>query len=52
MEPTLEQLARLLADSGDYRVTSRRGPLTEYHPPDDLPKLVAVVADLENDRHQ
>jgi DNA polymerase III subunit epsilon len=47
MEPALEQMARLLAESGDYRVTSRLGPLTEYHPPDDIPKLVAAVLDVE-----
>ena len=42
MEPTLEQMARSLVESGDYRVTSRLGTLTEYHPPDDTPKLVAA----------
>ena len=47
MEPTLEHMARLLAESGDYRVTSRLGPLTEYHPPDNSPKLVAAVVDVE-----
>jgi DNA polymerase III subunit epsilon len=47
MEPTLEQMARLLAESGDYRVTSRLGSLAEYHPPDDTPKLVAAVVDVE-----
>jgi DNA polymerase III subunit epsilon len=47
MEPTLEQMARLLAKSGDYRVTSRLGALTEYNPPDDIPKLVAAVVDVE-----
>jgi DNA polymerase-3 subunit epsilon len=47
MEPTLEQMARLLAESGDYRVSSRLGALTEYHPPDELPKLVAAVVDVE-----
>src|SRR5215469_2536764 len=30
MEPTLEQMARLLAESGDYRVTSPLGPQDEY----------------------
>ena len=34
-------------ESGDYRVTSRLGPLTEYHPPDNSPKLVAAVVDVE-----
>src|SRR5271169_2560841 len=47
MEPTLEQMARLLAESGDYRVTSRLGALIEYHPPDNHPKLVAAVVDVE-----
>ena len=47
MEPTLEHMARLLAESGDYRVTSRLGTLTEYHPADDIPKLGAAVVDVE-----
>jgi DNA polymerase III subunit epsilon len=47
VEPTLEQMARLLAETGDYRVTSRLEALTEYHPPDDIPKLVAAVVDVE-----
>ena len=47
MEQTLEQMARSLVESGDYRVTSRLGPLTEYHLPDDTPKLVAAVVDVE-----
>src|SRR5215467_7902930 len=47
MEPTLEQMARSLVESGDYRVTSRLGTLTEYHPADDTPKLVAGVVDVE-----
>ena len=47
MEPTLEQMARLLAESGDYRVTSRLEPLAEYQPSDDTPKLVAAVVDVE-----
>jgi len=40
-------MARLLADSGDYRVTSRLGSLAGYHPPDNIPKLVAAVVDVE-----
>lgn len=28
MEPTLEQMARSLVESGEYRITSRLGPLT------------------------
>ena len=47
MEPTLEQMARLLAESGDYRVASRLEALAEYHPPDNNPKLVAAVVDVE-----
>ena len=47
MEPTLEQMARSLVESGDYRVTSRLAPQTEYHPPDSTPKLVAAVVDVE-----
>jgi DNA polymerase-3 subunit epsilon len=47
MEPTLEQMARSLVESGDYRVSSRLEPQAEYHPPDDTPKLVAAVVDVE-----
>jgi Exonuclease len=47
MDPTLEQMARSLIESGDYRVTSRLRPQDEYHPPDNLPKLVAAVVDVE-----
>ena len=47
MEPTLEQMARSLAESGDYRLTRRLEPQTEYHPPDNNAKLVAAVADVE-----
>jgi len=47
MEPTLEQMARSLAESGDYRLTRRLEPQTEYHPPDNSPKLVAAVVDVE-----
>src|SRR5215471_16017729 len=47
MEPTLEQMARSLAESGEYRVTSRLGTPTEYHSPDSTPKLVAAVVDVE-----
>jgi DNA polymerase III subunit epsilon len=47
MEPTLEQMARSLVESGDYRVTSRLEPQAEYHPPDTSPKLVAAVVDVE-----
>jgi hypothetical protein len=44
---SLEQMARSLVDSGEYRVTSRLEPLAEYHPPDNSPKLVAAVVDVE-----
>jgi DNA polymerase-3 subunit epsilon len=47
MEYSLEQMARSLVESGDYRVTSRLEPQTEYYPPDDSPKLVAAVVDVE-----
>jgi DNA polymerase-3 subunit epsilon len=47
MEPTLEQMAQSLVASGDYRVTSRLGLQTEYHPRDDIPKLVAAAVDVE-----
>ena len=47
MEPTLEQMARSLVESGSYRVTSRLEAQTEYHPPDDIPKIVAAVVDVE-----
>jgi DNA polymerase III subunit epsilon len=47
MEPTLEQMARSLVESGDYRVSSRLEPQVEYHPPDSSPKLVAAVVDVE-----
>jgi DNA polymerase-3 subunit epsilon len=44
---SLEQMARSLVESGDYRVTSRLEPQAEYHPPDSSPKLVAAVVDVE-----
>jgi DNA polymerase-3 subunit epsilon len=47
MEPTLEQMARSLVESGDYRVTCRLEPQAEYHPPDSSRKLVAAVVDVE-----
>jgi len=47
MEPMLEDMARSLVESGDYRVTSRLEPQAEYHPPDNSPKLVAAVVDVE-----
>jgi DNA polymerase-3 subunit epsilon len=47
MEDTLEHMARSLVESGDYRVTSRLEPQAEYNPPDNSPKLVAAVVDVE-----
>jgi len=47
MEPTLEQMARLLAESGDYRVTCRLGSLAEYDAPDTNSRLLAAVVDVE-----
>ena len=44
---SLEQMARSLVESGDYRVTSRLEPQAEYHPPDNSPKLAAAVVDVE-----
>jgi len=47
MAYSLEQMAHSLTESGDYRVTSRLEPQAEYHPPDNSPKLVAAVVDVE-----
>ena len=47
MGDSLEQMARSLVESGDYRVTSRLEAQAEYHPPDNSPKLVAAVVDVE-----
>jgi DNA polymerase III subunit epsilon len=44
---SLEQMARSLVESGDYRVTSRLEPQGEYHSPDSSSKLVAAVVDVE-----
>src|ERR1700730_2857073 len=40
-------MARSLVESGEYRVTSRLEAQAEYHPPDNEPKLVAAVVDVE-----
>ena len=40
-------MARSLDESGDYRVTSRLEPQAEYHSPDNSPKLIAAVVDVE-----
>ena len=40
-------MARSLVGSGNYRVSSRLEQQTEYHPPDDVPKLIAAVFDVE-----
>jgi DNA polymerase III subunit epsilon len=47
MEPQLEQMARSLAESGEYRVTTRLEAQAEYHPPDNSHKLIAAVVDVE-----
>jgi DNA polymerase III subunit epsilon len=47
MESTLEEMARSLAQSGDYRITTRLVQQNEYHPADGIPKLVAAVVDVE-----
>jgi DNA polymerase-3 subunit epsilon len=47
MEYSLEQMARSLSESGDYRVTTRLEPQAEYHVADATPKLVAAVVDVE-----
>ena len=44
---SLEQMARSLIESGEYRVTSRLEPHAEYNPSDDIPKFVAAVVDVE-----
>jgi hypothetical protein len=44
---SLEQMARSFVESGEYRITSRLEPQAEYHPPDNSPKLVAAVVDVE-----
>ena len=38
---SLEQMARSLVESGEYRVTSRLEPQAEYHPPDNIPNAAA-----------
>jgi DNA polymerase III epsilon subunit-like protein len=47
MDPALERMAEALVESGDYRVIRRLQPRTEYHLPDDNPKLIAAVVDVE-----
>jgi|SRR5271165_1003120 len=47
MGGTLEQMARSLIESGDYRIARRLEPRTEYHPADESPKLIAAVVDVE-----
>src|SRR5258708_23227807 len=47
---SLEQMARSLIESGEYRVTSRLEPHAEYNPSDDIPKFVAAVVDVETTR--
>jgi DNA polymerase-3 subunit epsilon len=47
MEATLEYMARSLVESGDYRVTTRLESHAEYYPPDNSPKLVVAILDVE-----
>jgi DNA polymerase III subunit epsilon len=47
MDPNLEQMADALVESSNYRVIRRLEPQAEYHPPDNSPKLVAAVVDVE-----
>ena len=35
MDPPLEHMARMLLDSGDYRILRRLEPQAEYHQADD-----------------
>jgi len=46
MDRTLEDMARTLVESGGYRITRRLAPQTEYHAPDETPKLVAAIVDV------
>jgi DNA polymerase-3 subunit epsilon len=47
MEPTLEQMAGLLAESGDYRVTSRLGAAGRIPPTRRHSKARRAVVDVE-----
>ena len=47
MDPNLEQMADALVESSNYRVIRRLEPQADYHPPDNSPKLVAAVVDVE-----
>ena len=47
MDDSAEKSARSLVESGEYSVTGRLEPQAEYYPPDDIPKLVAAVVDVE-----
>ena len=47
MDRTLEDMARTLVESGGYRIIRRLGPQTEYHSPDDIPKLIGAMVDVE-----
>jgi hypothetical protein len=46
MDRTLEDMARTLVESGGYRITRRLAPQTEYHAPDETPKLIAAIVDV------
>jgi DNA polymerase III subunit epsilon len=47
VDDSLDYMARTLADSGQYRIVRRLASQTEYHPPDNIPKLVAAIVDVE-----
>jgi DNA polymerase-3 subunit epsilon len=47
IEYSLEEKARSLVESGDYRVISRLESRAEYHPPDNSPKIFAAAVDVE-----
>jgi DNA polymerase-3 subunit epsilon len=47
MDRTLEDMARTLVESGGYRIIRRLARQTEYHAPDNTPKLVSAIVDVE-----
>jgi len=47
MKQSLGDMARSLIESGDYRLSRRLEPQTHYNPPDDTPKLIAAIVDVE-----
>jgi hypothetical protein len=46
MEPSLEDMARTLVESGHYRVTSRLQTPAEYHPPDSSPAVASLLGSM------